>query len=189
MGCAHGVDAHFYPTAVFTDCMSVKTGLRRASTWASSSKRKLASVWMVVHDQLEGNSDIVHWMPAHTSVGMVGQAMCSDGMPMCSTRWASNQIVDLMAKDAAETVRVSAGTRKWLVHRDSQLCELLKYLGKLTFEVNNFPGPGGSAIRDSSPLPKRFPRSGRKKAGRVVDPVEARRQRRRARGTELGAQG
>jgi len=63
-------------------------------------------------------------------------------------KWYSNQIVDHLAKEAAEGVRISGHVRGRLLSREKQLREYLIYLGKLTFEVNNFQTSEG-IIRDS----------------------------------------
>jgi ribonuclease HI len=144
-----------FPSVLLTDCMTVQKGLRRPSEWVKSSKRKLSRVWQVVHDQLEGQDDIIHWMPAHTSKSSIGQKLCSDSKPVCDIRWTSNQLVDLMAKSAAESCRVPAVTRNWLRQRDKQVSELAKYIGLLTYAVNHFPLADGTFTRDSDPLPKR----------------------------------
>jgi hypothetical protein len=97
--------------------------------------------------------------------------MCSDGLPVCAIRWASNQLVDLMAKSAAESVRVSPSVREWLEARDAQLMELLVYIGKLTFEANHLIGPDGKPIRDAEAFPKRGPKKGCKKKSKPCEPV------------------
>mgnify|MGYP000585824270 FL=1 len=51
-----------FPEKLYTDCMSVKLGVRRSREWAGSSKRRMASVWSFVVDQLDSNCAIVEWM-------------------------------------------------------------------------------------------------------------------------------
>jgi len=69
---------------------------------------------MIVHEQLAGQGDNVQWMPAHGSQDQIGQKVCSDGAVVDDSRRAANQIVDLLAKEAADTVRILAEARRWL---------------------------------------------------------------------------
>jgi len=85
-----------FPSGIFTDCMSVMKGLRASHGWAGSSRRRLARVWLIVCEQLEGQKELVHWMPAHISQDAAIQRICSDGLPVCSVRWSGNQLVDLL---------------------------------------------------------------------------------------------
>ena len=62
--------------------------------------------------------------------------------------WCSNQIVDQLAKDSADTVRFSSKFRVSLLSREQQLTDLAIYLGRLTHEANNHM-VGGKPSRDS----------------------------------------
>ena len=142
-----------FPAGIMTDCMSVVTGVRQPKSWAGSSRRRFARVWLHVQDQLEGRGDLVQWMPAHLSQDLIGQRVCSDGVVVDDSRWAANQIADLLAKEAAELVRVPVSTRAWLKLRDKQLVQLLEFLGKLTFEAGHCVRSDGRVCRDSDSLP------------------------------------
>ena len=92
--------------------------------------------------------------------------------------WRSNQLADLMARHAAETVRLDQQDRSWLIHRERQLCELCVFLGRLTHAANNHALPDGKVVRDSDGIWRN--RSKPKKPGVVrlrgfpvkpVDPV------------------
>ena len=106
---------------------------------------------------LDENTESVHWMPAHTPKSSIGCVHCSDGSIVDDIKWCSNQIVDLLAKDYAEGNRVPPAFRASFLFRESQLRELVVYLGRLTHAANSFQGPEG-VIRDSDP-------KGRKKRG------------------------
>jgi hypothetical protein len=138
-----------FPSRLFTDCMSVKIGVGQPMEWARSSKRKLGRVFLIVAEQLEGTIDVVQWMPAHTNEDAIGRKQCSDGSVITDTMWRSNQLVDLMAKHAAESVRLGKQDRDWLIHRERQLCELCIFLGRLTHAANNHLLPDGKVVRDS----------------------------------------
>jgi len=64
--------------------------------------------------------------------------------------WCSNQLVDQLAKDAAETARLEESQRCWLAGREAQLKELVIFLGMLTHAANSFVLPDGKKIRDST---------------------------------------
>ena len=89
---------------------------------------------MIVAVQLVG-------MPAHSSEDAVGRKQSSDGSVITATMWRSNQLADLMAKHAAESVRLDQQDRSWLIHRERQLCELCVFLGRLTHAANNHALP------------------------------------------------
>ena len=88
-------------------------------------------------------------MPAHTNEDAIGRKQCSDGSVITDTMWHSNQLVDLMAKHAAESARLSKQDRVWLIHRERQLRELCVFLGRLTHAANNHVLPDGKVVRDS----------------------------------------
>ena len=88
-------------------------------------------------------------MPAHTSESVVGQLACGDGTLITQEMLCSNQICDLLAKDAATANQISSSDKGRLVHNLAQLKELLLYLGRLTHEVNHFSAADATIIRDS----------------------------------------
>ena len=146
-----------FPSGLYTDCDTVRSGVARGVLWGGSSKRKYSRVWTSLSTMLDENTESVHWMPAHTPKSSIGCVHCSDGSIVDDIKWCSNQIVDLLAKDAAEGNRVSPAFRASFLFRESQLRELVVYLGRLTHAANSFQGPEG-VIRDSDP-------KGRKKRG------------------------
>ena len=88
-------------------------------------------------------------MPAHLSEERIADARCSDGSAVTVDMWCANQMADLLAKDAAESVRHNLQTREWLTDRQKQLRELAVFVGKLTHEANNFKCGDGAILRDS----------------------------------------
>jgi hypothetical protein len=147
-----------FPERLVTDCDSVRLGVRQPSSWAGSSKRRLARIWLIVAGQLDDClkvQDMVIWMPAHTTESSIGQKRCSDGRLVSEEMWHANQLVDLMAKGAAESIRVSGTFRSWLSFREKQLTDLVVFIGKLTYAANAWVGPDGSKLRDADGLPKR----------------------------------
>ncbi len=143
-------------------------GVRNGAEWAGSSKRRYARLWLSVVDMLEGNTKAMQWMPAHTSAASIGCVSCSDGCIVDEVRWSSNQIVDILAKEAAEQNRVPARFGNELLKCEARLKELLIYLGRLTNEANGHETADG-VIRDSDPLAPKFrpKRKGRAKCGKT----------------------
>ena len=80
----------------------------------------------------------------------VGQLACGDGTLISQEMLCSDQICDLLAKDAATANQISSSDKVRLVHNLAQLKELLLYLGRLTHEVNHFTAADGTIIRDST---------------------------------------
>ncbi len=143
-----------FPEALYTDCDSVRSGVRKGPAWAGSAKRRYARIWLSISGLLEEAAELVHWMPAHTPESSIGHVFCSDGTLVDSDKWCSNQIVDQLAKDAADTVRLPAQFRSRVLHLEAQLKELAIYLGKLTHEVNAHQTDVG-VLRDPDPLKPR----------------------------------
>ncbi len=139
-----------FPLVFYTDCDTVRRGVARGVLLGGSSKRKYSRVWTSLSTMLDENTDPVHWMPAHTRKSSIGCVHCSDGSIVDDIKWCSNQIVDLLAKDAAEGNRVPPAFRASFLFRESQLRDLVVYLGRLTHAANSFQGPEG-VVRDSDP--------------------------------------
>jgi hypothetical protein len=116
-------------------------------------------------------------MPAHTSETSIGQKMCSDGIPVSQERWCANQIVDLLAKHAADGHRVSAEARSRLLHDEKQLAQLLVFLGRLTHAANSFKLADGTIIRDSAKVAKLRPKKRIPRKVLAIKPAPKRRLR------------
>ena len=88
-------------------------------------------------------------MPAHLSDSSVGHAVCSNGQVVAEDMWLSNQLVDVMAKSAGESVQLPASFRSSFRERERQLEELFVFLGQLTVAANAHDCGDGSVLRDS----------------------------------------
>ena len=64
-------------------------------------------------------------------------------------------MVDLLAKQAAEQVRVDSSCRLRLASREAQILDLVIFLGKLTHAANNLVRKDGVILRDSQACKKR----------------------------------
>ena len=103
-------------------------------------------MWTLVSWHLDDSQQVVQWMPAHTAQTSIGQKHCSDGEVVDEHKWCANQLVDLLAKQAAEDIRVPAESRHTIICQEIQLTELAVFLGKLTFAANNHELPDGTAL-------------------------------------------
>ena len=161
-----------FPKALYTDCESVRTGLYKGFAWAESAKRRYSRVWTSTINMIEELGKIVHWMPVHITESSVGEVRCSDLERVDQTKWWSNQIVDWLAKYAAEGIRVPVACRVNFLLAEKQLKELVIYLGRLTCQVNEFQTENG-VVRDSDGLrPK-----GKRKSKRAAYKGDVRQQR------------
>ena len=122
-------------------------------------------MWLVVRSGLDNGatSDSVIWMPAHTSQDRIGEAKCSDGNSLTEDMWCANQLVDLLAKQAAESVRHDKVLLDRVAEGLAQLKEVAMFVGKLTCEAGSHVLPDGQVTRDSEGLCTQFPVSGRRK--------------------------
>jgi hypothetical protein len=132
----------------------------------------------VVSCQLDdADGRLVHWIPAHTAAADIGKKVCSDGCIVSEDLWCANQMVDLLAKDAAALVRRSHHERSFLLDREKQLRELAVFMGLLTYAANHFVRPDGVTIRDSTAVrpfrKRRQKRSSCMRVAPVLDGVAA----------------
>ena len=144
-----------FPSKLYTDCNSVRLGVQFSDQWAGSAKRRFARIWTVIHSAVEDNPSVVQWIPAHTAESSIGQKKCSDGLFVSEDYWSANQLADILAKDAAECIRIFEQDLRRIHAYENGVLELVKYLGLLTHEANNFRLPDGSYMRDSEALVKR----------------------------------
>ena len=117
-----------FPECLYTDCDSVRLGVRKSLSWAQSSKRRYARIWSALANQLEDNAEVVHWMPAHIPQSEIGQAIASTGEHVSEDMWCANQIVDLLAKDGADLVRYPSSDRQYVLSIESKVKELAIFL-------------------------------------------------------------
>ena len=108
-------------------------------------------MWTALHYDLdEGEqADIVHWIPAHTSEEQVGSLICSDGTVLTGTMRCANEMVDRLAKQAAQTIAMSTAMRSGLKRRYNQARELAVLVGKLTYAAGHCDRGDGKCCRDS----------------------------------------
>jgi len=138
-----------FPERLFTDCDSVRQGVRKPATWANSAKRRFSRVWSAIELQLDGRAECVHWMPAHTSEDAFEQKCTSAGESVTEDMWLSNQLVDLMAKRGAQSMRHDLVDVRRFAKWEMQIKELVIFLGQLTALANEYPLPDGTTTRDS----------------------------------------
>jgi len=142
-----------FPERVLTDCDAVRTGVLKPLSWAQSSKRRYSRLWVALFTQLEEcEPGVVQWMPAHTPESSIGFRETSAGDCITDHMWCANQIVDLLAKDGAESMRYSVRDREWFTGWEKQLKELAIFLGRLTCIANAYPCTDGSKLRDSEAI-------------------------------------
>jgi len=88
-------------------------------------------------------------MPAHTAEGAINQVLTSEGLPVTEDMWWANQLVDFMAKQGAGIMRHGSRDSSRFLAWETQVKELLIFLGQLTHAANGFLLPNGEQIRDS----------------------------------------
>ena len=141
-----------FPGTIYTDCQTVQAGFERGPEWMQSARRRYARIWSVIHTGLDQQSQggAVVWMPAHTKAEMLGTAVCSSGELLTETMQCANEMADLLAKQGAESVRVSDAVRGSLWKHFVEVREVAVFLGQLTAVScgSSFEGLGG--LRDSS---------------------------------------
>ena len=139
------------PSALYTDCQTVQKGVRQGLDWAQGARRRYSRLWTTLHYDLDEGvqAELVHWMPAHTSQQQVGELKCSDGTVLTDIMRCANAIVDLLAKQAADSIAMSPGARAGLKERFSQAKELAIFVGQLTYEAGHCDRGDGKACRDS----------------------------------------
>ena len=168
----------FLPQELFTDCQTIQKGVRHGLDWAQGANRRYSRLWTALHFDLdEGEqAELVHWMPAHTSVASVGVVRCSDGTLLTDTMRCANAIVDRLAKEAADSVAMSLGMRARLKERFTQARELAIFVGRVTFAAGHCKRDG-AICRDSvgfdSATARRRPVARPKRQGKATKAVPA----------------
>ena len=75
--------------------------------------------------------------------------MCSDGTLLTDTMRCANAIVDLLAKEAADSIAMLPVARAEIKKRFTQAKELAIFVGQLTFEAGHYDRGDGKPCRDS----------------------------------------
>ena len=133
-------------------------------------------VFTIVAEQLAGTIDVVQWMPTHADEEAIGRKECNNGSVIIDKMCRSNQVVDLVAKHAAESVSLRKQDRCWLVHRERQVREFYVFLERLTHVANNHALPDGKVVRDSDGTWRKRSKPGKLRvvqlAGALVRPAD-----------------
>jgi len=137
LGCAHGAPPHWVTTAgaaeayatyrvltltpfvphIVTDCLGVLHTLQRGPVAATAANRVNARLWSLIGGCLDGTTwrdaaDMMTWMPAHGSRGVIGIALKSNNETVTAIDWRANRLADALAKAAASRFRIPSGTRR-----------------------------------------------------------------------------
>ena len=129
------------PPQVVTDCKGVLDTLTAGATAATSHDKRLARVWTMTAQQLDGDFSVAAtrtvWMPAHGAAHTIGVARDSRGQPITALMWRANRLVDLLAKRAAAPDRVCASVMRGLDECKQYVRYCLAKLGVVTFAANH----------------------------------------------------
>ena len=150
---------------IVTDCQVAQRLAEAGPEVCRSARAKAAQVWATIMRSLDADDGYdpswLTWMPAHTARTAVGREKKSDGQVVSIIDWIGNHAADLIAKSAAETVRVPASTRAKLKRHAEAALHWRATLGARTYTSQNFKqevtGEDGSTsvktIRDSDGKP------------------------------------
>ena len=138
----------FAVTAYRTDCQSVHTGCRNGQAWANAPARRFARAWGPLITALEGQSDLVTWMPAHCSAAQTLQAarersmrQLSDGTQLSRHLVLANGLVDRHAKIAAAVRRPPPTDTQLIQNEADRVVSVAMWIGKATEAANHWPAP------------------------------------------------
>ena len=132
------------------DCLAVQQGAQRGQQWAEAPDRVFARAWAPVAMVLEDHPGRVAWMPAHCGAGEVGVKRLSNGELLSVTDRESNELVDRLAKEAAEADRIPKAERSQIRAAGERLTAVAKWIGQVTVlasEVVDPDGQGGRRVR------------------------------------------
>ena len=117
---------HMLPGVIFkTDCDSVRVTYQQGLARGTAYSKKFARVRAMIFANLDVHDvTVVVWMPAHTSVGQVGHAECSNGRKLSAVDRDSNSFADELAKSQALAMRVPIQIRKQLQDVDREVFEI-----------------------------------------------------------------
>ena len=162
-----------FPGSSFcVDCQAVQVGAQRGAVWATAPDRQLARAWGPLASALEGSSDSVVWMPAHCTTSAVGVKTLSDGTRLSQIDLQSNELVDGLAKSAAQADRLPEADRKRVQKTWIHITAIARWIGQATVLANEFPHTDASGkrryIRDSEAKPFRRMQQARAKVATVA---------------------
>ena len=104
---------------MITDCLGILDSLASGLKRVTAASSPLARLWTRVGAVLDGDlkCPLRHgmcWMPAHGGVHTINVATKSNGATITAVDWRANRLVDALAKAAANSVRIDAGSRRML---------------------------------------------------------------------------
>ena len=108
------------PPHMRTDCRALLDSLAAGVEVATAASRPLARIWARIAQALDGSfeglqhSGMLVWMPAHCTLGAVGEAKLSNGCRLSTIDWRANRLADALAKAGARMRQTVGVTDKLL---------------------------------------------------------------------------
>jgi hypothetical protein len=152
-----------FPPQLRTDCQCLLTTASEGAAQATAASRPLARIWNLIATSLDGEIEKIVvqgalvWMPAHQPLSAIGNAELSNGKRLTGVDWRANRLVDALAKQAADTMRLPRAVRCLLESGQAAVKHYAAVLGFVTHAANNhmttFHRPDGTMgtriIRDA----------------------------------------
>ena len=111
-------------------------------------------------------------MPAHCATSAVGVKVLSDGTRLSQIDLQSNELLDGLAKSAAQADRLPEADRKLVQKTWIRITAIARWIGQATVLANEFPHTDASGkrlyIRDSEAKPVRRMQQARAKVATVA---------------------
>ena len=161
-----------FPPEMRTDCLSLLRTAEQDTQKAVNAKRQLARIWVAISSHLDCRisvlckDGVLTWMPAHQSLGMIGETRRSDGKRLTVLDWRANRLVDGLAKQEARERLMPSAVEKLLESGVAAVRHAAVQLGRVTHAANNHPshevGPDGQQVtkllRDATQAAKTYKR-------------------------------
>jgi hypothetical protein len=151
-----------------TDCLSLIRAAESGSKAATAAKRPLARIWKGVGHTLDADinqiakAERLGWVPAHQSLGMIGEKQLPDGTRLTAVDWRANRLADALAKRGAARFALPKDAQELLASGAAAVRYAAGILGRATWGANNckvtkVDEQGNSSVvtvRDATPAPR-----------------------------------
>ena len=131
--------SHCMPHVV-TDCLGLLNSLQDGYMAGVGSNRRQARLWVMIGHALDEDfssaARMVVWMPSHDAAHTINVVKDSSGSLLTPVMWRANRLADLLAKSAAEPLRLPRRIAKYVAVMSKLVAHHCARLGVATRRAN-----------------------------------------------------
>ena len=126
---------------IITDCLGLLGVAKAGAGLATAASSSNARCWTLICNRLDGDlsdlADRLIWMPAHQTIGAIGNRHLSSGKRMSAIDWRANRLVDKLAQKEATAQSQSNAARGAAREMGVAVKHSAALLGAVTAASNN----------------------------------------------------